>query len=89
MMGANIATTPLDPSLPLFKAESDDKPANLQEYQELLGSLKHAAIFSAPRHLLLSLSALSVSHNPHDNTYDSGQTSPTPPESNQRHLRFL
>jgi hypothetical protein len=39
---------PLDPSLPLLPAKSDDKLANPASYQELTGSLNHLAITSRP-----------------------------------------
>ena len=48
MQSAYTAETPMDASLPLLKAQAHDRLANIQEYQELVGSLKHAAIFSRP-----------------------------------------
>lgn len=48
MSEANPAPTPMDASLSLLKAQPGDKMANIQEYQELIGSLNHAAIFSRP-----------------------------------------
>jgi hypothetical protein len=40
--------TPLNPNLPLVKAKSDDKRTDIKSYQELTGSLNHAALFSRP-----------------------------------------
>jgi hypothetical protein len=40
------AKTPLDPSLPLLKAWSNDKQANILLYQEIVGSLNHLAVYS-------------------------------------------
>jgi len=48
MQNAQPARTPLDASFPLLKAATDDKLANLQLYQELIGSLNHLAVFSRP-----------------------------------------
>ena len=48
MTGAYTAETPMDASLPLLKAQENDRLANVQEYQELVGSLNHASIFSRP-----------------------------------------
>ena len=48
MNNAYTTETPMDASLPLLKAQPHDKLANVQEYQELVGSLNHAAIFSRP-----------------------------------------
>jgi hypothetical protein len=42
------ASTPLQPSLPLLTARPNDKKANQQLYQELVGSLNHIAVFSRP-----------------------------------------
>src|SRR5271169_7239202 len=42
------AKTPLDPSLPLRKATAIDKRTDQKSYQELTGSLNHAAVFSRP-----------------------------------------
>jgi hypothetical protein len=41
------AFTPLSHSLPLQQAEDDDL-ANPQQYQELVGSLNHCAVYSSP-----------------------------------------
>jgi len=50
MQGALPARTPLDPSLPLLQQTpiSPNKHANIQLYQELIGSLNHLAVFSRP-----------------------------------------
>jgi hypothetical protein len=48
MSNAIIASTPMDPSLPLLKAQPNDRAANIREYQELVGSLNHSAVFSRP-----------------------------------------
>ena len=48
MHNAQPARTPLDYALPLLSAKPEDKLANLQLYQELIGSLNHLAIFSRP-----------------------------------------
>jgi Reverse transcriptase (RNA-dependent DNA polymerase) len=48
MTNAITATTPLDGLLPLPKATSTDRRADIQQNQELVGSLNHAAIFSRP-----------------------------------------
>jgi hypothetical protein len=48
MHNAYTAETPMDASLPLLTARPGDKLADIQEYQELIGSLNHAAIFSRP-----------------------------------------
>src|SRR5205814_7233350 len=45
---AKPADTPLNPSLPLVKAKLHDKRMDIQTYQELTGSLNHAAVFSRP-----------------------------------------
>jgi hypothetical protein len=42
------ASTPLQPSLPLLTARPNDKKANQQLYQEIVGSLNHIAVFSRP-----------------------------------------
>ena len=42
------AKTPLEPSLPLRKAMPMDKRTDPTSYQELTGSLNHAAVFSRP-----------------------------------------
>ena len=48
MTNAYTTETPMDASLPLLKAQPHHKLANVQEYQELVGSLNHAATFSRP-----------------------------------------
>jgi hypothetical protein len=48
MANAVPAKTPLDPSLPLLKAKPGDKRCNVKEYQEIMGSLNHLAVFSRP-----------------------------------------
>jgi hypothetical protein len=48
MVDAITTSTPMDPSLLLVKARPNDRLIDLQEYQELIGSLYHAAIFSRP-----------------------------------------
>src|ERR1700677_1931973 len=48
MLNSRPAKTPLDPSLPLLKATSNDKRADATEYQEITGSLNHLAVFSRP-----------------------------------------
>ena len=45
---AKPAATPLHPGLPLLKAKPGDKRTDIQSYQELTGSLNHAAVFSRP-----------------------------------------
>src|SRR5271170_6355499 len=45
-MNATIANSPIDPSCPLLKSQPKDRLANAQEYQNLVGSLNHTAIFS-------------------------------------------
>ena len=45
---AKPVDTPLNPSLPLRKAAPSDKRTDPQSYQELTGSLNHAAVFSRP-----------------------------------------
>jgi hypothetical protein len=47
-LNSRPAKTPLDPSLPLLKATSNDKRADATEYQEISGSLNHLAVFSRP-----------------------------------------
>ena len=42
------ALTPLQHSLPLEEATEDDKLADPQQYQELVGSLNHCAVYSRP-----------------------------------------
>src|SRR5216117_3428871 len=41
-----LVDTPLNPSLPLCRATSRDRCTDPQSYQELSGSLNHAAVFS-------------------------------------------
>ena len=48
MHNAYTAVTPMDASLLLLDARPGDRLADIQEYQELIGSLNHAAIFSRP-----------------------------------------
>jgi hypothetical protein len=48
MTDAITASTPIDPSLPLLKAQSTSRLVKPREYQELVGSLNHAVIFSHP-----------------------------------------
>jgi len=48
MEKAKPVDTPLNPSLPLRKAMPGDKRTDQQTYQELTGSLNHAAVFSRP-----------------------------------------
>ena len=48
MTDAKPASTPLDHTLPLRKATPNDVRADPQSYQELTGSLNHAALFSRP-----------------------------------------
>ena len=48
MTNAVTAPTPLNASLPLVKAQPIDRRINVTEYQELIGSLNHAAVFSRP-----------------------------------------
>ncbi|TMC14388.1 MAG: hypothetical protein E6J34_23715, partial [Chloroflexi bacterium] len=48
MTEAKSASTPLNHTLPLRKATPNDVRADLQSYQELTGSLNHAAVFSRP-----------------------------------------
>jgi hypothetical protein len=48
MHNAYTAVTPMDASLPLINARPGDRLADIREYQELIGSLSHAAIFSRP-----------------------------------------
>ncbi|HMD14592.1 MAG TPA: reverse transcriptase domain-containing protein, partial [Bacteroidota bacterium] len=48
MVNCKTAKTPLDPSLPLRKATDTDKRTDQKYYQELTGSLNHAAVFSRP-----------------------------------------
>ena len=45
---AKGASTPLPHSLPLQQAAEDDNLANPQQYQELVGSLNHCAVYSRP-----------------------------------------
>src|SRR5205814_5037055 len=45
---AKPVDTSLNPSLPLHKVAPSDKRTDPQSYQELTGSLNHAAIFSHP-----------------------------------------
>ena len=48
MVNCKTAKTPLNPSLPLRKATPTDKRTDQNSYQELTGSLNHAAVFSRP-----------------------------------------
>src|SRR5271169_498060 len=48
MESAATTSTPLPPSLPLLTTRSNDKKANQQLYQEIIGSLNHIAVFSRP-----------------------------------------
>jgi transposase InsO family protein len=48
MVNCKTAKTPLNPSLPLRKATATDKRTDQKSYQELTGSLNHAAVFSRP-----------------------------------------
>ena len=48
MVNCKPAKTPLHPSLPLRKATPTDKRTDQKSYQELTGSLNHAAVFSRP-----------------------------------------
>jgi hypothetical protein len=48
MTNATAASTPLNASLPLLKARPTNRLADIQEYQELVRSLNHSAIFSCP-----------------------------------------
>ena len=48
MINCKTAKTPLNPSLPLRKATPTDKRMDQNSYQELTGSLNHAAVFSRP-----------------------------------------
>src|SRR5262249_20423446 len=48
MEDARPMSTPLDHSLPLILAQPQDKRADLTQYQELIGSLNHLAVFSRP-----------------------------------------
>src|SRR5216117_403635 len=45
---AKPVDSPLNPSLPLSKVAPSDKQTDPQSYQELTGSLNHAAVFSRP-----------------------------------------
>jgi hypothetical protein len=53
--------TPTRHTLPLREAQDGDKLAHVQEYQELVGSLNHAAVYSRPRHHECSLEPLEIS----------------------------
>jgi transposase InsO family protein len=48
MESAATTSTPLPPSLPLLTTRPNDKKANQQLYQEIVGSLNHIAVFSRP-----------------------------------------
>ncbi len=48
MTNATTASTPLNTSLPLIKAQPTNKCMNIMEYQELISSLNHPAVFSHP-----------------------------------------
>jgi transposase InsO family protein len=48
MTDAKPESTPLNHTLPLRKATPNDVRADIQTYQELTGSLNHAALFSRP-----------------------------------------
>jgi hypothetical protein len=48
MTNCRTAQTPLDASLPLLKAQSNDKRADQLTYQEIVGSLNHLAVYSRP-----------------------------------------
>jgi hypothetical protein len=48
MTSCRQCTTPLDYSLPLLKARSNDKRADTLLYQEIVGSLNHLAVYSRP-----------------------------------------
>ena len=48
MVNCKPAKTPLESSLPLRRATATDKRTDQKSYQELTGSLNHAAVFSRP-----------------------------------------
>jgi hypothetical protein len=48
MESAATTSTPLPPSLPLLTTRPNDKKADQQLYQEIVGSLNHIAVFSRP-----------------------------------------
>jgi transposase InsO family protein len=48
MESAATTSTPLQPSLPLLISRPNDKKADQQLYQEIVGSLNHIAVFSRP-----------------------------------------
>lgn len=54
----NPTMTPIDYSLPLLKADQNDKRADATLYKELIGSLNHLAIFTRPD-ISLAVSKLS------------------------------
>jgi Reverse transcriptase (RNA-dependent DNA polymerase) len=64
MLNSQPPKSPLNPSLPLIKATSNDKRADATEYQEITGSLNHLAVFSRPNIAFAAGKPCSFNSNP-------------------------